>query len=77
MLRQELTIEYQHRQQGNSGHRTVPFPYPNIIDRPIGCHDNTAIENTARCRFPTPKLSIARVRMSLSPDFSGNGTAVS
>ncbi|MEG4527178.1 hypothetical protein QUB61_31230 [Microcoleus sp. C2D2] len=39
MLRQELTIAYQHGQQGNSGHRTVQFPYPNIIDRPIGCHD--------------------------------------
>jgi hypothetical protein len=38
-LRQELTIEYQHQQPGNSGHGTVPFPYPNIIDRPIGCHD--------------------------------------
>jgi hypothetical protein len=36
---QELTIEYQHRQPGNSGHGTVPFPYPNIIDRPIGCDD--------------------------------------
>jgi len=55
----------------------VPFPYPKIIDRAIRCHDNTAIEDTARCRFPTAKLSIARVRMSLSPDFSGNGTAVS
>ncbi len=37
MLRQELTIEYPHRQQGHSGHRTVPFPYPKIIDRAIGC----------------------------------------
>jgi len=37
MLRQELTIAYQHGQQGNSGHGTVPFPYPKIIDRPIGC----------------------------------------
>src|SRR4028119_1311916 len=57
MLRQELTIAYQHRQQGNSGHRTVPFSYPNIIDRAIGCHDRTAIEDTAPCGFPTPKLS--------------------
>jgi hypothetical protein len=39
MLPQELTIEYQHRQPGNSGHGTVPFPYPNIIDRAIGCDD--------------------------------------
>jgi hypothetical protein len=57
MLPQELTIAYQHRQQGNSGHGTVPFSYPNIIDRAIGCHDKTAIENTAPCRFPTSKLS--------------------
>ena len=64
MVRQELTIAYQHRQPGNSGHRTVRFPYPNIIDRAIGCHDNTAIEDRTRCGFPTPKLSIARVRIS-------------
>jgi hypothetical protein len=38
-LRQELTIEYQHRQLGNSRQGTVPFPYPKIIDRPIGCDD--------------------------------------
>jgi len=37
MLRQELTIAYQHRQLGNSGHGTVLFPYPKIIDRAIGC----------------------------------------
>ena len=64
MVRQELTIAYQHRQQDNSGHRTVRFPYPKIIDRAIGCHDNTAMEDRAPCGFLTPKLSIARVRMS-------------
>jgi hypothetical protein len=32
----------------------MPFPYPKIIDRLM-----EAKEDTAPCRFPTPKSSIA------------------